>query len=181
MVATDWGPWLTLSTGPMGIVDIVLDDGTVLARVTTARNGTIGGYLTIPTGQRPGEYMVQAVLRGQVVASAAFPLTVLGEGFVPPPEVFITTEDGIPLNDGARITAHHRFHVRGFRFRPGSVDLFVDEPGGISLGTATQEPYRDVWEATPLWPGTTGRHRVVAVQGHLTATSVELNVERPPA
>lgn len=182
LIATDWSPWVQARTGISNAVQIVLDDpaGTVVAETTVDRSGNISGTITIPADLPPGPYALWATMSGSRIAQADPAIEVLPAADPTPPSVVVYSSAGVPFQPGLDRFVHGSpIDVRGANFRPGPVELSVDEPGGIQIDTA-QADAAGSWQVRPEWRGGIGHHRVVAVQGDRQATSVELDfVARP--
>ncbi|SFC92646.1 fibronectin type III domain-containing protein [Streptomyces aidingensis] len=182
LVATAWSPWVVARTGVSDVVQIVLDDParTVVAETAVESSGNFSGTLTVPVGLPPGPYALWATMSGSRIAMADRPIEVLPAQAAAPPSIVVYSSAGVPFRPGLdRFTHGRAFDVRGANFRPGPVELFADEPGGTPFATAQADALGS-WQLRPVWRSGVGYHTVVAVQGDLRATSVELNFAPRP-
>jgi hypothetical protein len=166
------GIWTFLQTQSTDQVDLVLSyQATDLGTTTLQPDGTFAAQVTVPGSVPPGTYMVTALLAGQAMAQA--PITVLAQGQAPPPVLqVIDPNSSLPFQGTATVVGGVPVNLRGQNFTPGTVNLWVDAIGGVSLGTATAGQTGS-FTAAPDWPSQAalGAHQILAEEGAQQATA----------
>jgi hypothetical protein len=166
------GIWTFLQTQSNDQVDLVLSyQSTDLGTATLQPDGTFAVQVTVPASVPAGTYTVTAMLAGQPMAEAL--IIVLALGAAPPPALqVIDPTYGLPVQGTATVVGNVPVNLRGQHFTPGTVNLWVDAAGGISLGTATADQ-AGTFTAAPDWPtqAALGADQILAVAGSQQATA----------
>jgi hypothetical protein len=165
------GIWTFLQTQSTDQVDLVLSyQNTDLGTAALQTDGTFATLVDVPGNVPAGTYMVTAMLAGQPMAQAL--ITVLAVGQTPPPVLqTIDPYSGLPFQGTATVVGGVPVNLRGQNFTAGTVNLWVDAIGGVSLGTATADQTGS-FAVAPDWPsGVIGAHQILAEEGSAQATS----------
>jgi hypothetical protein len=175
------GVWTYLQTQDTNQVDLDLYDQdsngiptTFVTNVGTATlqtDGTLSepANINIPSsGVSPGMYQLVAVLSGHRMAWT--PIEILAQGQAPSPLLQVMNPDNInqPYPQGVRpfVVAGSPIYLHGTNFPFGTFNLWVDNVGGPSLGTAEVLISGLAFTVQPIWPlGVTGPHNVVVDPG----------------
>ena len=186
LIATDWSAWTPVTTSNWDHVDLMLEDGhdTNVGSCQVYPGGGIGTAIHVPDTQPPGRYRVWALLGLQRIASTADLLEVLPPAQPPAPQIRAynhITHDAMDTPGTSVALTAHPVDIEGVNFRQGTVALYLDNETGLPLGTF-QVYAGGTFEAVVTVPhGQTGRRVILAKQDDLSAATIPIEFENPPA
>jgi hypothetical protein len=184
VIASEWGPWLYISTASSDQckIEIVAPNGTILTSGVADIDitGAVASVITIPIGANVGNYTARAVIPDQASISTTF--TIIAANIPLTPIIFGHDWQGQPINAVSVDSLSQKFY--GLNWAPFNIDIYLDSASGVRLGTAWGSPPHGAFAIDLTFPDGGRRketHKIVAVQQNTRYTAnCTIYYEGPP-